>query len=380
MSAPPDSLAEPRSAPRARRLGVASLLGAQLLVAQLLVASLAACSRGDANTIPNATRAIPVEVAPVTEQSLTPPVSGSGSLAGKDEVSLAFTIGGVVARVLVDEGSVVRQGQLLAELVPVEIGAQVTTAEQARDKAERDLARVRALHADSVATTEQLQDATTALTIAQQNVARAQFNQEHAVVRAPMAGVILKRLAEPSQVVSPGAPVLQLRANGRGVVLRVSLPDRDAVRVRLGDEAQVAFDALPGERFAARVSQIAALAGSTTGTIDVELTLERRAESLASGLIGRADINVHAGGRVATVPLEAIVEANDDSAFVFVVAAGANSAKRRAIRLGEIVSDRAAVLDGLTPGELVVVRGAAYLDEGTPLAVHRDSTRTREDR
>ncbi len=349
-------------------------------LAAALVIAIAACSRGDANTIPNATRAVPVEVAPVTEESLTPPVSGSGTLAGKDELSLAFTIGGVVARVLVDEGSVVRQGQLLAELVPVEIGAQVATAVQARDKADRDLARVRALHADSIATTEQLQDATTALAIAQQNVVRAQFNQEHAVVRAPMGGVVLRRLVEPSQVVSPGTPVLQLRASGRGVVLRVALPDRDAVRVRVGDEATVAFDALPGERFSAHVSQVAALAGGSTGTIDVELTLERRAESLASGLIGRADIRVRSEGRVATVPLEAIVEANGDSASVFVVADGATTATRRAIRLGQVVRDRAAVLDGLRPGELVVVRGAAYLDEGTTLAVHRDSSRAQEDR
>ncbi len=244
----------------------------------------------------------------------------------------------------------------------------------------RDLARVRTLHADSIATTEQLQDATTALSIAEQNVARARFNLDHAVVRAPTNGVILRRLAEPSQVVSPGAPVLTLRARGKGVVLRVALSDRDAVRIRMGDQAAVQFDALPGERFTAHVTQVGAQAVGTTGTIDVELSLEPRAASLASGLIGRAEIRVRDEGRVATIPLEAVVEANGDSASIFVVAEGATTASRRQVRLGRIVGDRAAVLDGVRPGEVVVVRGAAYLDERSTLTIRRDSNSTQEDR
>ena len=110
-----------------------------------------------------------------------------------------------------------------------------------------------------------------------------------------------------------------------------------------GDQASVRFDALPGERFSAPVTQLASLAASTTGTLDVELSLERRAESLASGLIGGAEIIVRDEGRVTVVPLEAIVEASGDSASVFVVAEGATTASRRQVRLGRIVGDRAAV-------------------------------------
>ena len=61
--------------------------------------------RGDASTLENTPRAIPVEVTPVVEQSLTPPVTATGTLGGKEEVALSFTIGGVISRILVDEGS-----------------------------------------------------------------------------------------------------------------------------------------------------------------------------------------------------------------------------------------------------------------------------------
>jgi RND family efflux transporter MFP subunit len=155
------------------------------------------------------------------------------------------------------------------------------------------------------------------------------------------------------------------------VVLRAGLPDRDAVRIRLGDEATVRFDALPGERFAARVTQRASAATPGSGTYDVELALEPRAQSLASGLIGRAEIRTRAEAATPALPLEALVEADGDSAHVFVVAAGGDRATRRAVRIGRIVGDAVAIASGVETGEWVVVRGAAYLDDGARIAQRR---------
>lgn len=341
------------------------------LVLSLPLLALAACARSDASTVDTTARAIPVELARVESRSLTPPVLATGTVAGKEEVALSFTIGGVVSRILVDEGTQVRAGQLLAKLSPVEITSQVAKAEQARAKAERDLARVRTLHADSIATTEQLQDATTAFEVAAQDVHIARFNLDHAVVRAPTSGVVLRRLAEPSQVVAPGTPVLVVRSSQRGVVLRAALPDRDAVRVRLGDDATVRFDALPGEQFPARVTQRAAAASLGSGTYDVELSLDQGAASLASGLIGQAEIRTRRGASEPAVPLEALVEADGDSAFVFVVAPYATKATRRQVHIGRILGAMVSISRGLVEGELVVVRGAAYIDDTSPLDIRR---------
>lgn len=337
----------------------------------------AACRRGDAAVANDGPRPIPVEVAAVELRDVAPPVSVTGAVSGKEEVALAFSVGGVVARIAVDEGSIVRAGQLLAELSATPVASEVAKAEQARDKAERDLARVRTLHADSIATTEQLQDATTALTVAEQNVRIARFSLEHAVIRAAASGVVLRRMAEPNQVVAAGTPILVLRSARRGVVLRAGLPDRDAVRVRLGDAATVTFDALPGESFDARVTQRASAASAATGTYDVELTLEPRAESLASGLVGRAEIRTRGQGALPMVPLGALVEADGDSAMLFVVTGDSARGVRRRVRVGHVVGEMVVVASGVTPGERVVVRGAAFLDDSTRLVVRNASTETR---
>ncbi len=335
----------------------------------LLLAQLTACSRGDAAPPSDGVRPVPVEVAGVELRDVAPPVMATGAVSGKEELTLAFSVGGVIARITVDEGATVRPGQLLAELSPTPVASEVAKAEQGREKAERDLARVRALHADSIATTEQLQDATTALTVAEQNVRIARFSLEHAVIRATAPGVVLRRSAEPHQVIAAGDPVLVVRSAQRGVVLRAGLPDRDAMRVRLGDVAVVTFDALPGERYDARVTQRASAASAASGTYDVELTLEPRAEALASGLVGRAAIRTRGLGTQPMVPLEAVVEADGDSATLFVVDADAGRGLRRRVRLGPLMGDMIVVAEGVRPGERVVVRGAAYLDDSTRLSV-----------
>ncbi len=334
-----------------------------------VLALLAACGRSDAEAADTTPRAIPVDIEQVRLRDLAPPVVATGALGGKEEVTLSFTTGGIIARILVEEGAPVRAGQLLAELTPTPVSAEVAKAEQGKMKAERDLARVRTLHADSIATTEQLQDATTALAVAEQTLRSARFALDHSVIRAPASGVILRRTAEPNQMIGAGAAVLTVRTAQRGVVLRAGLPDRDAVRVHLGDSAQVTFDALPGERFRARVTQRASAASPMSGTYAVELTLEPRAESLASGLIGRVEIQARTEGQVAAIPLESLVEADGDSATIFVVKDGGDRGTRRQVHVARIVGGQAAIASGVVPGEWVVVRGAAYIDEGTRLDV-----------
>ncbi|MFN8666051.1 MAG: efflux RND transporter periplasmic adaptor subunit [Gemmatimonadaceae bacterium] len=338
-------------------------------LASLLLLAAAACGHGNAATSDTSARAIPVDVEQVQRRALAQPVTATGTLGGKEEVSLAFSTGGIIARILVEEGRQVRAGELLAELSPVPVSAEVAKAEQGRSKAERDLARVRALHRDSIATTEQLQDATTALAVAEQNLKAARFALDHSVVRAPSNGVVLRRLAEPNQVVGAGTAILVVRTAQRGVVVRAGLPDRDAVRVQLGDSAIVTFDALPGERFRGRVTQRASAASAMTGTYAVELALEPRAESLASGLIGHVEIQTRGEGSLPTLPLEALVEADGDSAAVYVVARGSERGTRREIHIARILGDRVALSSGVEPGEWVVVRGAAYLDNDTRIAV-----------
>ncbi len=113
---------------------------------------------------------INVQVAPVVEKSMALPISTSGKLYTSTESKLSFKIPGIVARIHADEGQSVKKGTLLASLDLIEMDARVNQAHSAQQKAHRDLQRAERLHADSVVTLEQLQNATTALEVGGQAV------------------------------------------------------------------------------------------------------------------------------------------------------------------------------------------------------------------
>lgn len=334
-----------------------------------LAPMLAACS-GRAPARREADEPVAVRVAPVVLERTASPIEATGTLAPRDGAHLGFKVGGVIARVLVDEGARVRAGQLLAALDPGDIDPAVTQAEAAAEKAERDYQRVQRLYADSVTTLSQLQDAGTARDAARAARDAARFNRGTSRIVAPTDGVVLRRLAESGEVVGPGTPVLVFGSRARGQVMRVGLADRDFVRVRLGDRATVRFSALPGRTFEGTVTEVGAAADPATGTYGVEVAV-RGADSLASGLVGSVEIRPRAEADVAIVPIEALIEANGDRASVFTVDSTGRRVERRAVRLAFLAGDRVAIASGLEGVSRVVTEGAGRIDGGDAVEVLR---------
>ena len=208
------------------------------------------------------------------------------------------------------------------------------------------------------------------------HVPRLSFNSDSGRITAEKEGVVLRRFVQAGEVVAVGAPILALSQGDAKKVLKVNLSDIDAVRVAIGDLAEVSFDAMPGVKIKAHVLTLAGSANPGTGLFEIELALDGGAERLSSGMIGQAVIQPgaeatpNAGQSFAQpelllIPLAALVEANAEHGLIFVVEN--NVAKSRQVALGEIRGELVLVLSGLDANEAVVVRGAPYLDDGTPV-------------
>ncbi len=335
------------------------------LVAALLFAG---CSGDEPAEAVSRNVLVSVSVAVVSEGDVRQVVTATGTFASRDEIPLSFKIGGVVSRVLVDEGGTVERGQLLASLDLREINALLDKAQVGYDKALRDFQRLQRLAADSVATLAQLQDATSARDAARADLITARVNREYAIITAPENGVVLKRVVTPGSNIASGTPALLIGGSRRGRVLRVGLPDRDALRVALGDSATVRFDAVPGERFAGRVILIGRSADPRTGTYAVEVSL-RQADALPSGLVGQLVIVTRGGRSGVMVPVDALLEADRDSATVYTLPdSGVLIATPHRVRIAQLHGDRAAV-EGLPQDARVITRGAAYVVPGAPVRI-----------
>ncbi|MEM1055692.1 MAG: efflux RND transporter periplasmic adaptor subunit [Bacteroidota bacterium] len=278
-------------------------------------------------------------------------------------------------------------------------------ARAAAENARADLARAETLFADSIATQAQVEDARTGLAVAEASVRQAEagvraasegiaraeagvagaqagagaaragvseaaFNRRYAVVRAPADGVVLRRSIEAGQLVSPGQPAFVVTDESDGWVVRLGLPDRDAVRARLGDAAVVRTDAFPGVPFRATVAEVAQAADPITGTFEVELAVSDPEGRLRSGLVARVELDAGAAEGVRVVPATALAEGDGDRGVVFVVEGDSVLvARRREVRLLRLSGSEALISDGLTSGDRVVTAGATRLADGDTVRV-----------
>ncbi|MEZ4702366.1 MAG: efflux RND transporter periplasmic adaptor subunit [Rhodothermales bacterium] len=335
----------------------------------LLAISLVGCNR-DAGAEQTAARVetLAVRTAPVVRETRPMPIYTSGRLAAKSEMKLSFKIGGIVDGIAVDEGARVRKGDLLARLNMAEIDAQVLQAERGLEKAQRDLERVEALYADSVATLEQVQDARTGAEIAAANHRIAAFNRQHAVIVAPATGRILRRLGEPNELVQAGQPLFLFAADERGWIVRMGLADRDIVKLSLADSAHLVFDAYPDVTFAGYVTEIADAADPLSGTFEVEVAVADPARKLKSGFIGRATLYPSLTEAYDFVPVEALVEGDGDEGIVFGID-GEQRARKLVVRIGRMMDRDVAVAEGLEGVETVITEGAGFLGDGDAVRI-----------
>jgi RND family efflux transporter MFP subunit len=338
-----------------------------ILFATVACAVLLAGCNGEATD--EAHPATPVRIAVATTGPAAPSIRTNGLLANKDEIRLAFKVGGVIRKLAVTEGEHVRKGQRLAEIEQTEVNAQVEQARQAHEKARRDALRGERLYEDQVISLEQLQDLRTQAAMTEAALNSAEFNSSYAAIVAPRDGTVLRRLAEERELVSAGTPVLVLGAQDKGFIVSTGLADREIVQVRLGDAAQVRLDALPDATLHGKVTEVASAADPASGMFRIEVTLDPTELPLKSGLVAKLTIapsSASAGERV-YVPIGAIVEGDGGTARLFVL--DQDRARRRDVEVAFIEGDNVALTSGVEAGEQIITDGAQYLEDGEQVAI-----------
>jgi len=340
-----------------------SAVGAVLALLGVLVTG---CREQPAEPAPLVHRVV---VAPVVLTRDLPPIEAPGILSRKLEATLAFKIGGVVAEVAVRPGEAVRQGQVLARLNPAEIDAQVSQAQAGVDKARRDYERVERLHADRVATLENLQNARTAAEAAEAGLRIAEFNRRYATIEAAADGRILRRMTEPGELVAPGQAMLSFGADREGWIFRAGVVERDARRLAPGDRAQLVFRGPPDVELTARVTQVAEAAEARTRTFEVELAVDGEPRGLRSGTVGGLAITKPGATLQVRVPLSALIEGDGRTAQLFLLQADGRTVRRQAVEVATIWGDSALLAGALPEGAQVVVRGGELLHDGETVVV-----------
>jgi len=304
-----------------------------------------------------------VKVVPLHRENISLPVVTSGLVVPAEEIKLSFKTGGLISAIYVSEGMRVSKGDVLAALNLSEIEAQVEQYKGGYDKALRDFNRAKKLYADSVATLEQMQNAETALKVSKAGFDAANFNLQHSRIVAPENGTILKKLAENSEMIAPGYPVLLFGTSNKGWKIRTGLADKDFVRISVGDSALATLDAYPESKFRAIVSRISETANPYTGTFEAELDLKAAGLKLAAGFVANLEIYPGKAEGYISLPVESLTEADGSYGSIFTVNDSMLARKVR-VRIFKVYQSSVALYDDQGLKGRVITEGAAYVSDG----------------
>jgi multidrug efflux pump subunit AcrA (membrane-fusion protein) len=249
---------------------------------------------------------------------------------------------------------------------------------QMRDKAvtahEAALEKAKALRADVdraeatvvLAEAQTRESAEAAVAGADAALQQAQVALDEATIAAPISGVVCMKHVDEGDMVGPMTPLVQIM-DVDTVKVTGGISERHFSALVPGKtKARVRVDAYPGEEFEGTVHQVSPSIDRLTRTVGVEIRIPNPTGRLKPGMFARLDLILQRRENVAVVPDSALLRAGEET-FVYVV--NNSVAHRGVLKLGLAEGPRHEVLEGVKPGELIVVKGQHMLKDGDSVKV-----------
>jgi RND family efflux transporter MFP subunit len=317
---------------------------------------------GNPKKNPSTTLAEPtaVETAPIFLSDSLPPLKLTGTLHCEDTLSLAFKMGGRLATVTAREGDFVKQGTLLAAIDQDEFKSQLDIVEQQQAKAERDYIRAQTLANDSVIADENFENAKTLWQQASAGLERARYNLSLTELTAPKDCIILERLGEPLEIVSPGQPVLNVCLPASGWKVTALIAQRDRTFATIGARVEINID---NKSYTGMVERIHAATDPLTQSLPIEIKILESSEAFISGMNVIVKFPRRLSHQVGLVPLSALIEGQHPYASIFVYDPQTSSVQRVQVEVCEIVDGFAVLKNNIPDAETVVITGAEFLSD-----------------
>ncbi len=336
--------------------------------------------------------------APTEASAGTPLLSASGYVVARRKAVVSAKIQGRLAELKVEEGSRVRENEVIARLEDTDYRASVARAEAEVQRAEAELAEnqrqlrlAERLVAEKVLAEDQREVAVSRVRIAEAALSQARANVgfveaqlQNTVIRAPFAGVVVKKMAEVGESVAPIPPGVNISTASGAIValadldtleVEADIAESNVAKLSEGQPAEVAPEAFPERRYKAVLRQVIPTADRTKATVQVKVTILDKDKDLKPEMSARVTFLEKEQPKTASAAPEApairiareAIATRGGRSVVFEVVEG--KLRERAITTGGEREGQVVVKQGLAGGETLVTRPAAGLKDGDAVRV-----------
>ncbi|HVB36568.1 MAG TPA: efflux RND transporter periplasmic adaptor subunit [Candidatus Acidoferrales bacterium] len=367
---------------RRKSLWMSIGLNVALVLAPVMFVSGCSSGAGDQPAASQMTAEVTITKVARANIRLTAPVSGNVVALPNKDVKVSSLVAGRITSLNVAEGDRVRAGEVLATIDARayqdqlrKAQAAVAQAQATVQNAQQNVTRYETLFKRGIVAGKTLEDAKTALSVAQGAERQAAASQqasarqlEQTKIRSPLTGVVAKRFASIGEQVDGTAtqPIVEV-ANIAQVELSGNLPASYLAKIHLGEMLPVTSDALPGDTFDGRIVAISPSVDPATNVGSIRIRIANPKGTLKLGMYLNAQVPVETHANALTVPPQAIYHDAAGNTRVYEVVG--DTAKAVNVKLGIDTKDRVQILSGVTAGETIVLDGGYGLGETTKIKI-----------
>ncbi|HKZ72675.1 MAG TPA: efflux RND transporter periplasmic adaptor subunit [Steroidobacteraceae bacterium] len=327
----------------------------------------------------------PVIVAKARQQSFATTITATGTVASRNDARLATEVAGRLEW-MAEPGTAVKRGDTVARLDDERLKLELRDNQAAVRRLEANVQllqtqseRLETLAPENIVSRNQLDEASSRLAMAQQELEQARVAHDRALldlqrasVRAPFDGYVAERLAQAGEFVALGTPLARL-VDTRSVEVVARAPVSSAATLRSGQTVRVRDDQRSVE---SRIRSVVPVGDERSRLLEIRVALDAGAWPIGSPV--RVELAGSAARRVVTVPRDAVI-LRQGAAYVFRVNAQ-NKAERVAVQVGAGRDTDVQVSGEIHEGDRIVIRGGERLQPGQSVAVQVGDTRVANQR
>lgn len=329
------------------------------------------------STIPTMARKVgtplPVRVISAEKKTLSDVIGARGEIQATSITTITSNLNRRIKNVFVEVGDYVKKGGLLIKFDDSLLTASLSTAEEdvikttsELENTELYLERMNRLYSKKVVAKIEVEDAENKVKYARLNYVKAKENLidiknsfNDTTVVSPVNGVILERIVNNGEIPAANQPMMRIGTSD-SMLMVAYIDERKLQSIRIGQAAEVVFDAYSNDVYTGQVVKIAPQIDNKTATFPVFIKIKGIKIPLKHGLTGAVRIKNTSAGL--SIPSITIINPVGDHASLFVVDKN-NIAHLRPIKIGTMAEGFTEIISGLEEGERVVTVGQLYLHD-----------------
>jgi len=303
--------------------------------------------------------AIPVEVGSPVRGDIVAVYSGTAPIEALAEAEVIAKVAGEVREINVEEGDIVKQGQVLAKLDGDRLRLELNQSEANLHKLQRDYERNVELKEKSLISSGEFDKIKYDLEALQASFNLAKLELDYTQIRAPIDGVVSERFVRLGNTLAVNEPVFRITSFDP-LVAYLHVPEREYRHIAEGQPVAIDIDALQGLRVIASVTRVSPTVDPETGTFKITIEISDDQRRIKPGMFGRISIVYDQHVNVLQIPRSAILE-EDGETTVFIVED--DKAIRKVVQTAYSDGGMMEITSGLSDGDRVITTGQIGLKD-----------------